>query len=311
MFAIAAALAAAAGALASGLFFAPGCRLVESTADTLADATAGTAASGLFRGAARAAESFRDYSLAEEHYIGRAVAAQILSQFDNRIHPNQQLQSYVNLIGQAVLSAPEAQRTLTGYHFIVLEGDPVQAVSAPGGFVFVTEGAIRQAKDEDEIAALLAHEVAHVSLKHGIKAIKSETRKNSLALLAQSAGQIVVEAGKQSGSAQSQQLAELTAVFGDAIQDITGDLLVKGYSRDLEFEADKIAMVYLKSSGYARAALASYLKKIGALGTGGKGGWFETHPSPQERIAELGDLAAATNPGRDLRRGRYGKTLGG
>src|SRR5262245_61776321 len=184
--------------------FSPGCKVIESTGDTLARATHGTAASSLFSGMARAAESMRDYSPAEEHYIGRSVAAQILSQYS--VHGDRSLQEYVNLVGLSVLAAPEPRKTLTGYHFIVLEGQEVQAVSTPGGFVFLTEGAVRKAKDEDELAAVLAHEVAHVSLNHGIGAIKAATRKKSFGLLAQGAGE-VAQAAASKGNAHQQELA--------------------------------------------------------------------------------------------------------
>ena len=110
-------------------------------------------------------------------------------------------------------------------------------------------------------------------------------------------------AAASKGGGRQQELAQLAAVFGDAVQDITGQLLVKGYSRDTELEADKKATVYLESSGYARSGLASYLRSLG--GAGGKGGWFATHPSPEDRIKELGDLATGASPWRTLRADRF------
>jgi predicted Zn-dependent protease len=289
----------------AALLCAPGCKFIENAGDTMATATSGTAVSGVFSGVARAAESMRDYSPAEEHYIGRAVAAEILGKYE--VSSNQALQDYVNLVGQAVLAAPEARRTLKGYHFIVVQGDALQAVSTPGGFVFLTEGAVKRAKDEDELASVLAHEVAHVTLNHGIKSIKAATRKQSFLLLAQGAGQV---AAQRAGSNQKQ-LVELTAVFGNAIGDITSNLLVKGYDRSTELEADKMATTLLQSSGYARAALASFLRGVQKEGAGGKGGWTDTHPSPDDRIQALADLATGSSPGRPVRQQRFSKVLGG
>lgn len=289
----------------AAMLLAPGCKFIENTSDTLSKATAGTPVSGVFGGISKAAESMRDYSPAEEHYIGRSVAAEILGKYE--VHPNKALEVYVNLVGQAVLSAPEARRTLKGYHFIVVEGDALQAVSTPGGFVFLTEGTVKRAKDEDELASVLAHEIAHVTLNHGIKSIKAATRKQSFALLAQGAGQIAT----QSVGSDSKQLVELTAVFGNAIQDITADLLVKGYSRETELEADKLATTLLQSSGYARGALASYLRNVGKESAGGKGGWLATHPSPDDRIKELAELATGSSPGQPVRQQRFAKVLGG
>jgi hypothetical protein len=112
------------------LAVSPGCKVIESASDTLADATAGSAVSDVFRGAARAAESFKGYSPAQEYYIGRSVAAQILQVY--KVHPNPALQSYVNLIGHAVLAA-EAKKSSLGYHFVVLEGEGLQAVPTRAG----------------------------------------------------------------------------------------------------------------------------------------------------------------------------------
>jgi len=301
-------LAVAAAGLAAVVFH--GCRAIESTGDALAGATAGTPLSSVFSGTARLAESMRDYSPAEEHYIGRSVAAQILARY--KVHPDKKLHEYVNLVGLSVLAAPEPKKTLTGYHFIVLEGKEVQAVSTPGGFVFLTEGTIAKAKDEDELAAVLAHEIAHVSLNHGIGAISAATKKKSIALLMQGVGQTGVAVAGASGDSQTKQLAELAASFGDAIQDITGELLEKGYSRDLEIEADKNAAKYLESSGYSRGALTAYLAVLEKEGEGGQGGWHATHPSPKDRIDTLQEegLAGGTTAGRDVRRERFVVALG-
>jgi predicted Zn-dependent protease len=241
--------------------------------------------------------------------MGRAVSAQILSRY--KVHPDKSLQEYVNLVGHAVLAAPEPLKTYAGYHFVVLEGDELQAVSAPGGFVFVTEGTVRRAKDEDELAAVLAHEIAHVSLRHGVGAIKAATRRQAFGLLVQGAGEGAKEYTDARGDAGTQQLAELTSTFANAVQDITGELLEKGYSRDLEIAADKEAAKYLQSSAYARGALASYLRSVAAEKSGGEGGWTATHPSPEDRVDALGDLASGDAPGRPLRRQRFQKVLGG
>ena len=263
------------------------CRAIERGADALADATAGSGVSGVFRGTARMAEGFRDYSPSEEHYIGRAVAAEILSRF--KAHKDERLDEYVNLLGLAVVySAPNARQTFSGYHFTVIEGEEPNAISAPGGFVFVTIGALRRASNEDELAAVLAHEVAHVTLQHGIGAIKSATRKRSAALLVQGAGQTAADVAREGGS-QNAQAVELAGLLASGVTDITSTLLDTGYSRKQEIAADALAAEYLKASGHSRAALASYLKRLG--GGGGDGGWLATHPPAEDRIKELGALA--------------------
>src|SRR5687767_15815681 len=74
------------------------CAVVEENSDAMADATKGSSVEGIFRGTARLAESSRDYSTSEEHYIGRSVSAQILQRY--KVHPDRNLQDYVNLVGK-------------------------------------------------------------------------------------------------------------------------------------------------------------------------------------------------------------------
>lgn len=212
-----------------------------------------------------------------------------------------------------MLAAPEATRTCAGYHFVVVEGDELQAVSAPGGFVFITEGTVTRAKNEDELASVLAHEVAHVTLRHGIGSIKAATRKQAFLLLAQGAAAGAQDYAGAGGGGQKE-LLELTAVFGSAIQDITADLLVKGYSRESELAADLLATRILESSRYSRSALRDYLQAVSAAKEGGEGGWFGTHPSPDERVAALdapGSPAdeAEVVAGRSVRKKRFEEAL--
>jgi len=284
-----------------------GCKTIQAGAGAVRRAAAGTPIGTLAGGIEASAEALRDYQPSEEHYIGRAVAAEILSLYE--VSRDQALQDYVNLIGQVVAAAPEVKKTFTGYHFVVLEGEELQAVSTPGGFVFLTEGTVRRARDEDELASVLAHEVAHVTLNHGIKSIKGETTKKAILLLMQGAG----EAATQVTTGESKQLVELTSVFGNAIGDITGTILTRGYSRESELEADQLATKLLDASGYARSALASYLRATGAEkgGAGKGGGWTSTHPKPEDRIAELGDLGPAAVVGRDVRKQRFAAQLDG
>jgi predicted Zn-dependent protease len=270
---------------ATGAFLLSGCRAIESGADALADATAGSAVSNVFRGTARAAESFKDYSPSEEHFIGRAVAAEVLSRY--QVHDDPRLTEYVNLVGLAVVyGAPDVRQTFSGYHFTILEGDELNAVSAPGGFVFLTLGTIRRARNEDELAAVLAHEIAHVSLRHGIEAIQAATRKRSGALLVQGVGESASQVARAGGGGREGDLVELTGLFAGAIQDITSELLVKGYSRKSELAADELGAKYLAASNYARSALGTYLSRLEA--EGGKGGWLGTHPPARDRVEALG-----------------------
>ena len=84
---------------------------------------------------------FEDITPEQEHYIGRSVAAVILSKYRYCNHRNGQ--RYVNVMGQTLAQASDRPETFGGYHFLILDTDEINALSAPGGFVFVTKGAAR------------------------------------------------------------------------------------------------------------------------------------------------------------------------
>ena len=106
----------------------------------------------------------------EEYYVGRAVAAMILGQY--RLCNNERLTSYVNAVGQAAALSSDRPFTYGGYHFAVLESDEINALSCPGGIIFITRGMVQRARNEEELAAILAHEVAHVNHKDGLASIQ-------------------------------------------------------------------------------------------------------------------------------------------
>ena len=120
------------------------------------------------KGAEVARAATRDYTETEEADIGRVVAARILKTYP--LSDNDMLQQYVTLVGKTV-AAYSARPTLD-WHFAVVDSDVVNAISAPGGFVFITTGALKQMHSEAELASVLGHEIAHITQKHVLKEIK-------------------------------------------------------------------------------------------------------------------------------------------
>jgi predicted Zn-dependent protease len=215
-----------------------------------------------------------DISESEEYYIGRSVSAQILARF--KPLDDARLNAYAQAVLEAVAGASDRPSIYRGWHVQVLDTDEVNAMSAPGGFVFVTKGLLRRVRSEDELACVLAHEVAHVSKKHGLKTIKASRLTQAFAILG-------TEAAK---SYSPDQVARLTSAFEGAIDDVVGDLVTKGYSRDKEYEADRFGAEYARAAGYDPDALKSFLSRLEAAP--GAGGLFKTHPSPASRLARLG-----------------------
>src|SRR5262245_20903850 len=98
----------------------------------------------------------------KEIEIGRGVAATVAGRW--RIHPDSALNGDVHLVGQLVAQeSPRASEI--AFHFAVLDTDEVNAFAAPGGYIFVTRGALAMMESEAELAGVLAHEVAHVDAK--------------------------------------------------------------------------------------------------------------------------------------------------
>jgi predicted Zn-dependent protease len=209
----------------------------------------------------------------EEYYVGRAVAATILGQY--RLYHNDRLTLYVNEVGQSVALASDRPFTFGSYHFAVLDTSEVNALSCPGGIVFITRGMLQKVNSEDEMAAVLAHEVAHVNHKDGLAAIQQSRWVEAVSLLG-------TETARKLGGAE---LTQLVSLFQGSVDDVVKTLLINGYSREQESAADLSALTFLQRLGYSPYALPDYLQRLAGEQTGSKGGIFATHPGMHERVA--------------------------
>ena len=108
----------------------------------------------------------------QEYYIGRAVAANILSTY-KLWNGNAALTAYLNNICMAIAINSPRPYIFNGYRLAILDSNEINAFATSGGHIFVTRGLINAAKSEDALAGVIAHEIAHIQLKHGIKAIKN------------------------------------------------------------------------------------------------------------------------------------------
>ena len=142
--------------------------------------------------------------------------------------------------------------------------------------MFVTKAAVMAAKNEDELAAILAHEVAHVVRGHALGTIK----KSRWAGVAKSTLDATVELDEAT-------LGKLTGVFENALDDMVDGLLVKGYSRKTEYEADRVGLDIMAHAGYDPSAFVRYLETLSATQHTGGGGFSATHPKATDRIKKL------------------------
>ena len=258
-----------------------GCEMVNQATSLAADVAAAGGvitpdqAESTKRVGTAVTKTFQDITPEQEYYIGRTVAATVLANY--KAYPTEDLNGYLNRMGQALAQFSTRPETFGGYHFLVLDSDDINAFAAPGGLILATRGLLECCQTEDELAAVLAHEIGHVEKLHGLRAIRTGRLNSALTILA-------VEAGK---NLAGENLAEVTKAFDESINDITTTLMNSGYSRKLEFEADAAAIGILKQAGYQPGALVAMLENMAKSWDSSRKDFAATHPPPADRIAEL------------------------
>lgn len=239
-----------------------------------------------------AVKAAQDLTPENEYYIGRSVAAKVFQSYPplDRAQAN----AYLHVLGQSLVVFSDRPETFGGYHFILLDSNEINAFAAPGGLILVTRGMVQCCQNEDELAAVLAHEIAHVEKKHGLSAIRSQRITSALTILG-------AEAGKQ---LTDDDWAQVVDDFEGSIGDITKTLM-SGYSRDQERDADAGAVTILRRAGYPERSLVTMLQRMGQRLGSTKAGFGSTHPSAQDRIesvsSEIVGVSAAASPARQQR----------
>lgn len=221
----------------------------------------------------------------EEIKIGNEVARQVMRQY--RRYENEELQNYVQAIGRKL--ADVGERPHLDYTFTVLDSEEVNAFAVPGGHIFIARGLLAYLNSEAELAAVLGHEVAHVTARHA-------ARQQSTSTLADILGKVAAIASGVQGA--------------DLLTGFLGNVFVRGYGRDMELEADEIGAGYMAKAGYDRRALLrviSVLKdqetfEIERATEEGREprvyhGIFATHPDQDKRLKEaIGVIGPADAP---------------
>ncbi len=230
------------------------------------------------------AKSFEDITPEQEYYIGRAVAASILR--DYPAVDDRDATAYLNTLGQTLAMASDRPETFGGYHFLMVDSDEINAFAAPGGLILVTRGLVSLCTTEDELAAVLAHEVAHVQNRDGLQSIEASRLTSALTILS-------VEAARNLGDEDVKQLAE---DFEASITDVTQTLINSGYARGQEHQADRDAAIILARTGYDPQALVRMLEAMGERWNPSGPGFARTHPSPGDRVDEVSGAMPAADP---------------
>jgi predicted Zn-dependent protease len=208
----------------------------------------------------------------QERAIGESVSLAATNRYG--VTRNDRLATYVVLVGQTLAS--RTMRADQPWVFGVLDTDKVNAFSGPGGYVWITRGAIDQMQDESELAGVLGHEIAHVVKQHGL----DMARKSGF-----------FDAVKEgAGSVQA------AAQFSQATDTITDGILDKGFSQPQEFEADEAGVKYVIAAGYDPNGFLHFLQRMNAAQKSG-GSFFSTHPGMDDRVKKVANQVSSSGAG--------------
>ena len=230
----------------------------------------------------------------EEVSLGQKYHQQITLEMP--VYDDSALHSYVNEVGQRIAKA--SHRPGLTFRFTVIDSDTVNAFALPGGYIYITRGILAYLNSEAELAAVLGHEVGHVTARHSV-------RQHSAATATSVAGAIL---GATTGISASQ---DLFNVFGKA--------MLSGYGREHELESDRLGAQYLARTGYDPQAMIEVIgvlknqelferERARAEGREARAyhGVFASHPENdrrlQEVVGEAEALKTATRPrvGREI-----------
>ncbi len=208
----------------------------------------------------------------QEKAIGEASAAKMISVFG--LYENPAMVNYVNLVGNA--AARQAPRDVP-YHFAILDTEIINAFALPGGYIFITRGALANMRNEAELAGTLAHEVAHVDGRHLEKQIRAKKNK-----------QLATETVSEELGSRVPGPAELTALA----KDLVTEALTTSYTPASESEADKKGTEFAAYAGYRATGLRDFLQMLAKASDARRLGlWQKTHPPLAQRVATLTTLA--------------------
>jgi predicted Zn-dependent protease len=230
----------------------------------------------------------------DAYYLGRAAAANILAVYKPYTR-NAEWTQYVNRICQTLAINSSQPVAYNGYHVIILDTAEINAFATSGGHIFITKGLMEAAASEDMLAAVIAHELAHIILKHSVDIINEVRFTDDMMAVADRAAGIAARNSVNAGQ---------LLYFRESITKMVDTLMKNGYSQTQEFNADWEAMVILAYAGYDPAALIEMLRVLQKVPSQ-RGGLYTTHPSPQERITNLEKLRYRVTDTRKYRVPRF------
>ena len=207
------------------------------------------------------------FSPEQDVEMGRKVSVE--AERELPILNNRQATAYVDALGKRLASHAPGERY--PYRFKIVNDKAINAFALPGGYIYVNRGTIEAAQNEAQLAGVMAHEIAHVALRHG-------TNQVSKAYVAQVPLSIL--GGAIGGNSVGAILAQLGIGFA------ANSILLK-YSRDAERQADLMGTQILYDAGYDAVAMVEFFEKLQAESKGRAVEFFSSHPNPENRITRV------------------------
>jgi predicted Zn-dependent protease len=217
----------------------------------------------------------------EEVAAGLQLSKEVPKQYT--IYSNSTVTAYVQAVGARIVN--KCGRRDIAYHFAVIKSEEINAFSLPGGYVYMYTGLMKNINDESALAAVLAHEIAHVVARHAAQRLSSMYAADAI---------------------QQAILGDNPGLFGQIMAGAMTEGGLLAYGRENEYEADDLGQKYVYAAGYDPNGMADVMRKLISLESGEPsklGAMLSTHPPTTERLKRIEAAIAAeaklSNPVRN------------
>ncbi len=208
-----------------------------------------------------------------ETRLGQSVYDRLLE--NGLIETNPLLDRYLNDLGFRLLAGVDSR--VRAYKFFIVRDDSLNAFAVPGGFIGINRGLIKQTSTQHQLASVIAHEIAHVRLRHGLNMMEKGREVSNAAMWATIAGLLLGGVNSDVGAALA-----IGSVAG-------GQQAMVNFTRENEYEADRLGIELMKNAQFDPNGAVEFFKIIASLSNSSELGEIEylrTHPVGENRIAE-------------------------
>jgi beta-barrel assembly-enhancing protease len=212
----------------------------------------------------------------QEIALGGQAEPQLIQEFGG-LHPDEQLQAYLDEVGWRIVRNSQAAETDWDFEFHLLDdAQTINAFALPGGPVFITTALFERLQTEGQLAGVLAHEIGHVVARHSAQRLAKSELTQGLT------GAVAVA----SGDARAAQVAA-----------VVGQLINMRYGREDELQSDELGVRFMADAGYDPRGMIEVMRVLAEAGGGaGQPEFFSTHPNPDNRIENIEAAIRAVFP---------------